>query len=397
MSTRKAKNKNDDTKSDSTEISPKKPLTRRSKPKRLTNLKTDFGSSDFPLFTLEDAIKVAQAINDEFAGHSTPANKLARALSTDPDSAYLRYLLRAAIQYGIVTVTGANSIVRLTDLGLDIVSPTTPEQRQKALLNAFTSVELFRKVGDIYGGKPIPEFEFFKNALIRDFGLTRDSVSSFFAVFTGNLEYLKAFAPHSVGQNVMPLFTTQDTAQVEDVAVTGSSDAEGVREFLDTCFILMPFGEWYDKYFRDIYVPATKEAGFEPLRADGLFNVGAVMEQIWTQIKKARVLLADLTGKNPNVFYELGLAHALRKPVVFVAGSIDDVPFDVRHLRVVVYDIREPNWAEKLRSEITMYLKNTKTEPEKSIPQPYRESPWESLSNQSDREPQLPKRRKPQG
>jgi hypothetical protein len=139
----------------------------------------------------------------------------------------------------------------------------------------------------------------------------------------------------------------------------------------------MPFGEWYDRYFRDIYIPATKEAGFEPLRADGLFTAGAVMDQIWAQIRKAKVLLADLTGKNPNVFYELGLAHALGKPVVFVAGDIEDVPFDVRHLRVVVYDIREPSWAEKLRREITAYLKNTRTDPEKSIPQPFRESPVE--------------------
>jgi hypothetical protein len=145
----------------------------------------------------------------------------------------------------------------------------------------------------------------------------------------------------------------------------------------------MPFGDWFDRYFKEIYVPATKDAGFEPLRADELFSAGAVMEQIWTQIRKAKILLADLTGKNPNVFYELGLAHALRKPVVFVAADIEDVPFDVRHLRVVVYDIREPNWSEKLRREITTYLSNTRTDPEKSIPQPYRERSSEFLEEQT--------------
>lgn len=136
---------------------------------------------------------------------------------------------------------------------------------------------------------------------------------------------------------------------------------------------MMPFGEWFDRYYQDIYIPAIKEAGFEPVRADELFTTGSVVEQIWEQIEKSKVLLADLTGKNPNVFYELGLAHAACKPVVFTAGQLEDVPFDLRHLRVIVYDVREPNWATKLHENITEYLKNAKTDPEKSIPQPFRQ------------------------
>jgi hypothetical protein len=110
----------------------------------------------------------------------------------------------------------------------------------------------------------------------------------------------------------------------------------------------------------------------EPLRADELFSTGTVIEQIWEQIQKSKILLADLTGKNPNVFYELGLAHAAHKPVVFTSANLDDVPFDLRHLRVIVYDIRDPSWGEKLKASLTAYLKNAKNEPEKSIPQPFR-------------------------
>src|SRR5207249_315738 len=90
------------------------------------------------------------------------------------------------------------------------------------------------------------------------------------------------------------------------------------------------------------------------------------------QIEKSKVLLADLTDKNPNVFYELGLAHAARKPVVLSAARVDDVPFDLRHLRVIIYDVHEPDWAEKLRRNISDYLRNTAKEPEKSIPHPFR-------------------------
>jgi len=137
---------------------------------------------------------------------------------------------------------------------------------------------------------------------------------------------------------------------------------------------MMPFGTWFDKYYQEIYVPAIKDAGFEPVRADELFTTGSVVEQIWEQIVKSRVLLADLTDKNANVFYELGLAHAARKPVVFTSSKVEDVPFDLRHLRVIIYEIREPNWAEKLRTDITDFLKNAAKDPEKSIPHPFRAS-----------------------
>ena len=97
-----------------------------------------------------------------------------------------------------------------------------------------------------------------------------------------------------------------------------------------------------------------------------------MVEQIWEQIEKAKLLLADLSGKNANVFYELGLAHAARKPVIFTASDTDDVPFDLRHLRVIIYDIREPEWAPLLRKSIVEHMRNAIKDPEKSIPHPFR-------------------------
>jgi hypothetical protein len=106
----------------------------------------------------------------------------------------------------------------------------------------------------------------------------------------------------------------------------------------DICFVIMPFGDWFDEYYRQIYEPGIKEAGLDPIRADKLHTPGAIVNDIWMYTKKAKILLADLTGKNANVFYELGIAHALEKPVVMVSESIDYVPFDLRPLRIIIYD-----------------------------------------------------------
>jgi hypothetical protein len=83
-----------------------------------------------------------------------------------------------------------------------------------------------------------------------------------------------------------------------------------------TCFVISPFGGWHDDYHREIFCSAIEAAGLEPTRADDLFRSSNIVHDIWHFVSSSRVMLADLTGKNPNVFYELGLAHAARKPVL---------------------------------------------------------------------------------
>ena len=62
--------------------------------------------------------------------------------------------------------------------------------------------------------------------------------------------------------------------------------------------------------------------------------------------------MAELTGKNPNVFYELGLAHALNKPVILVAQTLDDLPFDLRHLRTIIYSTQSVDWSKQLYEKV---------------------------------------------
>ena len=134
------------------------------------------------------------------------------------------------------------------------------------------------------------------------------------------------------------------------------------------CFIIMPFGGWFDKYYSDIYIPAIEKAGFEAKRADDLYRPGNIVNDIWNYTKDASVVLADLTNKNPNVFYELGLAHAITKPAILITASMEDVPFDLRSLRVIVYDKNSPDWGELLKDKIGKALKETIENPEDAIP-----------------------------
>lgn len=330
----------------------------------------------FPKESLESCVKLAQTIEETNAGKPLPATALTKRVGFNKSNDW-RFLdlLRAANMFNLITGTGETATVALTKIGQDIVAPSSPDQRKKALLEAFESVEVFKQVAKFYSGKKIPDDEYFANTLVREFDIQRERVPKFTEVFIGSLLYLQSFGVPTASSGAPPQGSQSGGSRAASTVVESKPlgpFSEGGREFLDTCFVLMPFGGWSDTYYKDVYSPAIKAAGFEPLRADDLFHSGSVMEQIWEQISKAKVLIAEVSGKNANVFYELGLSHSRGKPVVLLTSSIDDVPFDLRHLRVIVYEIRDPEWSSKVQRMLTSYLKNAKEDPEKSIPQPFR-------------------------
>jgi hypothetical protein len=72
-------------------------------------------------------------------------------------------------------------------------------------------------------------------------------------------------------------------------------------------------------------------------RGDDISGTNAVIDDIWSSITSARIVVADFSKRNPNVFYEVGVAHTLGRPTVLLSQDIDDVPFNLRHIRTVVY------------------------------------------------------------
>ena len=124
-----------------------------------------------------------------------------------------------------------------------------------------------------------------------------------------------------------------------------------------SCFVLMPFKEPHLEYFSGIIQPAARDAGLDAIKADDIYGTVPIIQDIWNQIWKARAVIADVTDRNPNVNYELGICHSLGVPTILITQKLDDVPFDYRHLRCIVYDTKRVNWQEKLRAALTGTLK----------------------------------------
>jgi hypothetical protein len=134
------------------------------------------------------------------------------------------------------------------------------------------------------------------------------------------------------------------------------------------CFVLMPFKEPFNSYYKQIFVPSIEAAGYSPIRADEIYGTGVIMDDVINEIRDAEALVADITEKNPNVNYEMGIAHTLLKPVVIISQTIDDIPFDYRHLRAIIYDIQETDWQSNLKDKITKTLQKLSLDTQKRKP-----------------------------
>lgn len=103
-------------------------------------------------------------------------------------------------------------------------------------------------------------------------------------------------------------------------------------------FVAMPFASEFNALYEAVENLLVEHCHLRCLRADAISRSGSITAEIWQHVNEAMCVIADLSGRNANVFYEVGLAHALGKPVILLSRDISDVPFDLRHLKIVQYD-----------------------------------------------------------
>src|SRR5260370_18954598 len=126
-------------------------------------------------------------------------------------------------------------------------------------------------------------------------------------------------------------------------------------------FVLMPF----DKTFSDIYrfgiKGAAEDIGAYAERLDDQMFTDGILERIFNEINRADVIVADMTGSNANVFYEVGYAHALGKIVLLLTQEAEDIPFDLKHRQHVVYGESIDNLRKQLAPRIAWAVREAQT------------------------------------
>jgi len=111
--------------------------------------------------------------------------------------------------------------------------------------------------------------------------------------------------------------------------------------------VMMPFTGNFDAVYQSIEQAAT-QVGLFAERADNIWKESALIQDIFGLIFRSNIVVCDFSGKNPNVFYEAGIAHTLGKHVIPITQSPDDIPFDLRHHRYIHY-LNNAEGREKLK------------------------------------------------
>jgi len=121
------------------------------------------------------------------------------------------------------------------------------------------------------------------------------------------------------------------------------------------CFVLMPFDTKFTRTYEKYLRPTLINNKWECKRADEIHEPREIINIIWEQIQRADLIVADLTDRNANVFYELGYAHALGKNTILLTQRLNDVPFDLRHRQLVEYSATSQGH-KKLTDSLGRYL-----------------------------------------
>lgn len=133
------------------------------------------------------------------------------------------------------------------------------------------------------------------------------------------------------------------------------SDSGGLK----SCFVISPIGardsetrRRSDQVLRYIIRPAAAECGYEVVRADEISDPGLISTQVLSRLAEADLVIADLWDGNPNVFYELGVRHAVGKPVIHIVDNAQQIPFDVQGFRSIELDHRDLDSVFRARDAI---------------------------------------------
>lgn len=126
------------------------------------------------------------------------------------------------------------------------------------------------------------------------------------------------------------------------------------------CFVISPIGseesdtrERADTVFGDVIEEVVGDFGYTSMRADHISEPGIITNQVIEHVVESELVIADLTGKNPNVFYELAVRHAHQKPVIQLINKDEDIPFDVATQRTINIDLGDFATTNRAQEQIT--------------------------------------------
>lgn len=308
----------------------------------------------FPASSFEEILEFAEEIFKIGSGQAVRRLTLFDHLGRSPESGTSRQLIINASRYGLTKGGVQAESLELTAEGYNAVNESAaPIERVKAHVNlAILNIEIFKRLYEKFCNTKIPSHAVLKDEVIA-MGVEPDIAQEAVETFIVNLRFVGLLRTLSGAERIVSVDTLlseipsvaptsiNQSIHNQSIAIINSEQAQ----YESTCFYIAPIGsegseprKHSDLFLGSIVEPALAQFQLKVVRADMIDKPGVITRQIIDYIMRSRLVIADLSFHNPNVFYELALRHAVKLPIVQIVRASDSVPFDVNQMRTIHID-----------------------------------------------------------
>lgn len=329
----------------------------------------------FPASTFEEPLNFSKVIFQFGGGQSVKRLTLFDQLGKSPESSGSRQLIINANRYGLTKGGMQAENIELTIEGQKSVDEQISAQERaktRAQLAIF-NIDVFEKLYQKFLGNKLPAHAALIDAA-KDIGIDPTIAAEAVDTFVVNLRFVGLLKTLSGAERIISLdsllsdLPNSSRTPYNQTTLTRSQSTRIITseqaQFESTCFYIAPIGEsgsdprkHSDLFLGTIVEPALEPFKLRVVRADAIDKPGVITRQIIEYIMRSRLVVADLSFHNPNVFYELALRHAVKLPIVQIIRLSDRIPFDVNQMRTIQIDTTDiysfAPQIESYRSEVS--------------------------------------------
>lgn len=324
--------------------------------KKDTSKKRTRITRSFPASTFDEALEIPTAIQRYAAGQKIRRITLFDHLKKSPDSGASRQLITNASRYGLVKGSYHSEYLELTSDGAKVTNPDTPESEKiSAKFNlGIARIRPFNELYEQYKNSRLPSPNVLQDYLAEK-GYSSTEIPECIDTFIVNVKSVGVLRTLSGAERFLPIEQIiEELPEAQSISHISPETVTQVTPILPVtsdvswskiCFYITPIGaddseerRHSDLFLHSIVEPALEEFKLKVIRADNIGKPGMITSQVIEHIIKSKIVIADLSFHNPNVFYELALRHACRLPTVQIIRSTDTIPFDLDQFRTISID-----------------------------------------------------------
>lgn len=315
----------------------------------------------YPALSFEQSLVLADAIHKFASGERVSRLTLLKQMNLSPTSSATQILITSSGKYGLTKGSFAAEHIELTPEGKTATDKaiSAKPQRQARFDLAIKAILPFEVLYNKYKGKKLPSHDVMRDTLSEaKLEITDDKEC--IDTFIVNAKYLDLLQTIAGSETLMPIETlleqlpeTPDSSPAmlspgQPLSADGSAASPALRsdtQWQKVCFYIAPIGDeateqrkHSDLFLSSLIEPALNGFGLDVVRADKIGQSGMITSQILEHLLRARLVIADLSFHNPNVFYEMAIRHFARLPIVQICRKSDRLPFDVNQVRTITID-----------------------------------------------------------